>query len=137
MASRLNPCQRISSSCNSIIACAHGACTSYTGRRKNASTKDTEAAVATEMIFRYPRLGVRLGQEGANEGPLCSCRCDCQNHGGQKLNTYIFPQNYSGNSGIFRQNPGISRQKVCFPWFRGTYRAFGPQPFTHRALFKG
>ena len=35
---------------------------------------------------------------------------------GQKLNTSFFFSNFSCTSGITRQNPGISRQRVCFPW---------------------
>ena len=32
------------------------------------------------------------------------------------LNTNLFFSNFSGSPGISRQNPGISRQKVWFPW---------------------
>ena len=35
---------------------------------------------------------------------------------GQKLNPNIFFSNFSGASGISRQNPGISRQKSLIPW---------------------
>ena len=34
----------------------------------------------------------------------------------------------SGAAGISQQNPGISAQKVWFPWFWGTYRTFWPPP---------
>ena len=37
-------------------------------------------------------------------------------HSGQKLNPNIFFSNFSGASGISRQNPGISRQKGLIPW---------------------
>ena len=49
---------------------------------------------------------------------------------GQNLNTNLFFSNFSGASGISRQNPGISRPKKSsrFPWFRGTYRTFWPPP---------
>ena len=32
------------------------------------------------------------------------------------MNTNLFFSNFSGAPGISRQNPGISRQKVWFPW---------------------
>ena len=35
---------------------------------------------------------------------------------GQKLNPNMFFSNFSGASGISRQNPGISRQKSLIPW---------------------
>ena len=35
---------------------------------------------------------------------------------GQKLNPNSFFSNFSGASGISRQNPGISRQKSLIPW---------------------
>ena len=35
---------------------------------------------------------------------------------GRKLNTNLFFSNFSGASGISRQNPGISRQKSLIPW---------------------
>ena len=47
----------------------------------------------------------------------------------RKLNTKFFFSNFSGTSGISRQNPGISHQKVWLPWFRGTMshtELFGP-----------
>ena len=47
---------------------------------------------------------------------------------GTKNWTEIFASNFLGTSGISRQNPGISRQKVCLPGFRGTYRTFWPPP---------
>ena len=47
---------------------------------------------------------------------------------GQKLNANFFFSNFSGTAGISQQIPGISRQKICFPCFRGTYRTFWPPP---------
>ena len=41
--------------------------------------------------------------------------CGGQNRG-QKLNPNIFFSNFSGASGISRQNPGISRQESLIPW---------------------
>ena len=35
---------------------------------------------------------------------------------GRELNPNIFFSNFSGASGISRQNPGISRQKSLIPW---------------------
>ena len=50
---------------------------------------------------------------------------------GQKLNPNIFFSNFSGASGISRQNPGISRQKSLIPWVsRDIPNFFGPHPFT-------
>ena len=34
----------------------------------------------------------------------------------RESNTNLFFSNFSGISGISRQNPGISREKVWFPW---------------------
>ena len=53
---------------------------------------------------------------------------------GRELNTNIFFSNFSGAPGISRQNPGISRQKVWYPWVskesEGHTELFGPHPFT-------
>ena len=52
-----------------------------------------------------------------------------QNTRGQKLNPNIFFSNFSGASGISRQNPGISRQKSLIPWVsRDIPNFLGPTP---------
>ena len=59
-------------------------------------------------------------------GGIATTFCDIDNIRGQKLNTNFFFANFSCTTGISQQNPGISRQKSLFPWFRGTYRTFWP-----------
>ena len=56
---------------------------------------------------------------------------------GRELNTNLFfLLNFSGASGISRQNPArISRQKILFPWFRGAHRTFWPR--FHPPNFRG
>ena len=49
----------------------------------------------------------------------------------RKLNTNFFFSNFSGTSGISRQNPGISRPKSLISLvFEGRIELFGPHPFT-------
>ena len=49
----------------------------------------------------------------------------------RKLNTNFFFSNFSGTSGISRQNPGISHPKsLISPGFEGHTELFGPHPFT-------
>ena len=49
----------------------------------------------------------------------------------RKLNTNFFFSNFSGNSEISRQNPGISRPKSLISLgFEGRIELFGPHPFT-------
>ena len=43
---------------------------------------------------------------------------------GQTLNTILFSQTFRAHPGYPSQNPGISRQKVCFPWVSTTCRTF-------------
>ena len=47
----------------------------------------------------------------------------------QKLNTHFFSQTFRAPPGYPSKLPGYPAQKVWFPWFRGTYRTFGPHPF--------
>ena len=54
---------------------------------------------------------------------------------GQKLNPNIFFSNFSGASGISRQNPGISRQKSLIPWAsRDIPNFLAPTPSRGRPL---
>ena len=54
---------------------------------------------------------------------------------GQKLHPNLFFSNFSGASGISRQNPGISRQKSLIPWVsRDIPNFLAPTPSCGRPL---
>ena len=59
-------------------------------------------------VFRWATFSFEIGKIRA-ESVLQESR-------GQKLNPNLFFSNFSGASGISRQNPGISRQKSLIPW---------------------
>ena len=69
----------------------------------------------TVLVFRSGccwRPSSKLRPRALDGGPelaFASCR-------GRELNPNIFFSNFSGASGISRQNPGISRQKSLIPW---------------------
>ena len=91
-------------------------------RQRIESPPNRTAIWDPDCLVQGPTEFLNCPQKSIREGASSLFR-------GRELNINFFFWNFSGAVGISRQTPGISRpKKVWFPWFRGTYRTFGPPP---------